>query len=202
VVGSQGVSTFSVEQTPVTDSRVLDIDDDGIRDVLKAQAVFEQGRGYETFLTWFRWDGRRFAPHETTNIVRNLNTFLRLLEEHLADGNLSQFLTHALPPEAQAGGSPAGGTADLVERRETAGSLFRREDETAVRLETLLEEFELASVAFPEFLENPFPDPGYRTSVTAPVRIDTVAGNTFYYRADIVMSENPFTGKQFWLAPQ
>lgn len=200
VAGRQGLTTFVLEQTPVIDSTVVDLDDDGIGDVLKAQSAFEQGRGYETFLTWYRWNGRTFAPHATANIVRNLNEFLRVLEEHLGAGRYERFLERA--------GRTAELPAAAAQLPRLLGRLFRPEaDETTggeaepVPFARMLAEHEVADVAFPEFLENPFPSPGERTSITAPLRIDTAEGRTYYYRTSIVMARNPFEARQFSLAP-
>jgi hypothetical protein len=202
VAGRQGLTTFVLEETPVIDSTVVDLDGDGIGDVLKAQSAFEQGRGYETFLTWYRWNGRTFAPHATANIVRNLNEFLRVLEEHLGAGRYERFLERA--------GRTAELPAPAPRLPRLLGRLFRPEgDETTASEATvaplpfarLLAEHEVADVAFPEFLENPFPSPGERTSITAPLRIDTADGRTFYYRTSIVMARNPFEARQFSLAP-
>jgi hypothetical protein len=196
VVGMEAVSTFMLEHTPVIRSQVVDIDRDGLLDVLKAQSAFEQGRGYETFLTWFRWNGRSFRPHATTNIVRNLNRFLRILEQHLTAGRLKQFLLQALPESA------TDGVAQDIEQNvleRDVGRLLEPQDAESPPLAEVLSTAEIASVSFPELLENPFPDPGRETSFTAPVRIDTQRGDTFFYSAEIVMTRNPFGDRQFRL---
>lgn len=191
--GRQGLGTFMLEETPVIDSVVLDLDRDGIRDVLKAQSAFEQGRGYETFLTWYRWNGHTFAPHATTNIVRNLNEFLGVLEEHLTARRYERFLERAGRTDGLPAAEPR--LAELV------ASLFRPEPETdPLPFARLLAEHRIGGVAFPEFLENPFPSPGERTSITAPLRVDTADGRTFYYRTSIVMARNPFDERQFRLS--
>lgn len=215
VVGRQGFSEFVIERTPVIDFSVVDIDEDGISDVLKAQTAFEEGRGYETFLTWYRWNGRSYAPHATANIVRSLNSFLQSLEEHLAAGRYARFLQRSVPESKM----PASSTTDEMLRRRIA-DLFapdveapappeiaqpseivgeEEEIESPQPLHEILAEFEIAAVAFPDFLENPFPSPGERTTTVAPLRVDVRGSGTFYYRTLIVMDSNPFEGHQFRL---
>ena len=194
VVGRQGFSEFVLERTPVIESTIVDIDGDGIRDVLKAQTAFEEARGYETFLTWYRWNGRSYAPHATANIVRSLNGYLANLEEHLAAGRYARFIEQAAPDTE----TPASGAPESMLRRAIAG-LFAPDVETPLPIDEMLAEFEIVSVAFPDFLENPFPSPGERTTTVAPLRIDVRGGGTFYYRTLIVMDSNPFAGRQFRL---
>jgi len=194
VVGRQGFSEFVLERTPVIESTIVDIDGDGIRDVLKAQTAFEEARGYETFLTWYRWNGRSYAPHATANIVRSLNRYLANLEEHLAAGRYARFIEQAAPDTE----TPASGAPERMFRRAIAG-LFVPDVESPLPIDEMLAEFEIVSVAFPDFLENPFPSPGERTTTVAPLRIDVHGGGTFYYRTLIVMDSNPFAGRQFRL---
>lgn len=196
VVGPSSISTFVLQQTPTVSSRVVDIDDDGVLDVLKAQSAFEQGRGNETFLTWYKWNAGDYASHATTNIVRNLNTFLRDLEDHLGAGRYEPFLHRARPlkqPESEADSSGATSADEQI------GSLFEPEEETTP-LQPLLENREVSIAAFPRLLENPFPSPGERTAFIAPVRIEVESGASYYYRTAVMMSQNPFEPPQFRLA--
>ncbi|MFP4567243.1 MAG: hypothetical protein ACLFNX_12145 [Spirochaetaceae bacterium] len=212
VAGRDGFSDFVLERTPVIKSSAVDIDEDGIIDVLKAQTAFEEGRGYETFLTWYRWNGRSYAPHATANIVRNLNNFLRTLEGHLVSGRYARFLRSAAP-EAEttsAGASEAtlyrsiaelfAPDVEALEPPEIAGGGGIDEAESPAPLDEILAEYEIAGVAFPDFLENPFPSPGERTTTLAPLRIDVRDGGTFFYRTLIVMNSNPFEERQFRLS--
>ena len=223
VVGRHGFSEFVLERTPVIESSVVDIDEDGISDVLKAQTAFEEGRGYETFLTWYRWNGRSYAPHATANIVRSLNGFLRSLEEHLAAGRYRRFLEQAVPDAEMPASdvtdralhrkiadlfAPDVEAPDAVARPESPGTdespeivAEDHEIESPQPLDEILAEFEIADVAFPDFLENPFPSPGERTTTVAPLRVDVRGGGAFYYRTLIVMNSNPFEDRQFRLHP-
>ncbi|MFP4230980.1 MAG: hypothetical protein ACLFRR_03945 [Spirochaetaceae bacterium] len=203
VAGPNGLSGVVLENTSSVDSLIADVDGDGMRDLLKAQTVFEQGRGYETFLTWYRWDGTRFVSHTTTNIVRNLNNYLGILEEHLERERYRRFLNRALP----AGEAEWSGSEEPVLREELS-RLFvpenddhgQEDDPAPIVVDTLFEETEIARASFPRFFENPFPRPGFETSVTVPMRIDTAAGETFYYQTTVVMDANPFQHEQFRLA--
>ena len=129
-------------------------------------------------------------------MVRNLNEFLRILEDHLVAGRFARFLRHAVP-----GAEPLGDAA--VRQRIAELFLPEADAEAAPPLPfgRLLEEAEPADVSFPEFLENPFPEPGTETAFVAPLRTDTIGSGTHYYRTRVVMSRNPFDEAQFRLAP-
>ena len=58
----------------------------------------EEGTGYETFLTWHRWNGKTFYEYRTTNVVRNLNTFLRSTKELLLEGRYNEFISYGVDP--------------------------------------------------------------------------------------------------------
>jgi hypothetical protein len=116
-----------------------------------------------------------------------------VLEEHLTARRYERFLERAGRTDGLPAAEPR--LAELV------ASLFRLEPETdPLPFARLLAEHRIGGVAFPEFLENPFPSPGERTSITAPLRVDTADGRTFYYRTSIVMARNPFDERQFRLS--
>lgn len=90
-------SFFTMKNSISITTEIRDIDEDGILDIVEWRKVFEEGTGYETFLTWFKWDGTKFAQYDSTNIVRNLNAFLETLGNTLSIGKWEQAVALALP---------------------------------------------------------------------------------------------------------
>ncbi|MEA1910156.1 MAG: hypothetical protein U9N32_00585, partial [Spirochaetota bacterium] len=66
-------SLFSMRENISIHSLFYDIDGNNIIDIIDWEDGLEEGTGYETYLTWYRWNGREFREYQTTNIVRNLN---------------------------------------------------------------------------------------------------------------------------------
>ena len=64
-----------------------DVDADGTLDILTRERAVEEGVGYETFLTWSRWNGRAFADVQTRNVLRDLAGFLGSVRELLLAGD-------------------------------------------------------------------------------------------------------------------
>ena len=96
----RGISRFTVKQSLLQTSLVEDIDEDGYTDVVVHQRGFEDGSGHETFITWYRWNGRKFEVHETTNVVRNLKLFFAHTQKAiLAEGWQDSFINR-LEPQA------------------------------------------------------------------------------------------------------
>ncbi len=69
-------STLSLSDTVNEHNETRDIDDDGVVDIVTWTQIFEEGTGYETFLTWLKWNGRAYEQAASANIVRSLNEFL------------------------------------------------------------------------------------------------------------------------------
>ncbi|MBN1836059.1 MAG: hypothetical protein JW820_09435 [Spirochaetales bacterium] len=171
--------------------QLRDIDGDGIQDLVLFERAMEEGTGYETFLSWYRWDGRGFREHRTTNVVRNLKSFLDRLQEQLLERRLSELLSKSIHPDA-------------LER------LREREPSTeAAILEALgLEPAELPrlpearEIIYPPILENPFASAdslGWFFELS--FRIVDSAGISYIASTRVYMLANPFGERQFALVP-
>ena len=55
-----GISRFSLDERLNSQPRIEDLDGDGVIDVVVRDQGYEAGIGYESYLTWFRWNGVSF----------------------------------------------------------------------------------------------------------------------------------------------
>ncbi|MFW5715463.1 MAG: hypothetical protein ACOCXF_03665 [bacterium] len=203
-------SFFTLKNSISVTSEIRDINDNGFVDILEWRKVFEEGTGYETFLTWYKWDGKKYAQHETSNIVRNLNQFLHNTSTLLSLGKWSQAFSLVLPDEQY---------RSLMDKNISFGSLFIRlfpsqpeRDETEsiddAQLKAKIDQGERVfnSVIVPRVLENPFAgekqgiQPDYRTRFS--IRFILRDGSSSVRECSIRMNENPFADAQYFIEPQ
>jgi hypothetical protein len=189
-------SIFTFSDTIATRYEVADIDDDGLLDVVEWHKVFEEGTGYETYVTWYRWSGTGYTRHDTTNVVRNLNRFLERISRLLEQGEWEQLLATALrEPDLRRLQEVDGWTARME-------LLFRGDDQLPASAE-------LQRVIFPSVFENPFSDGSDTTKQQG--KLNTVRFSArFVYRSgasqvrqcEVGISENPFNGREFFILPE
>jgi hypothetical protein len=185
------VFTTLVEETLSTQTRLEDINEDGVLDLIQLERGMEEGTGYETFITWKRWTGRQFKEVRSTNVVRNLNTFLQTIKAHLLRGETAEVLRIALDP-------------DLVSRLRDHGYADQNILATVFGLSNLPDDPlpEIREVIFPEYLEYPFTRRD-EIGFYSPLTFRIVDQNGISYLADtyLYMLRNPFGERQFILAP-
>jgi hypothetical protein len=187
------VNRFTLRETFTTRFEVRDVDGDGVTDVLVFRKSFEEGTGYETFIIWYRWNGRNFEEYETINVVRNLKEFLRITGEYVVEGEWSLLASHALDTKE----SSLAVARDLTPPRIAEGIFApdpsRGEAGEAPPVHTL----DIERVIFPEIIENPFQrmETG-DFHFTGNVKIIAQEGD-FLYSTRIRMTENPFRNQQF-----
>lgn len=191
------ISLFIIQDTPTVRNAILDIDGDELLDVLEYRTSFEEGRGYETFVSWYRWSGSSFARHRTTNVVRNLNSFLETLAARLQEGSWEAFVERATTPAQREALLPELEPQVVLQR--LLEPLRSQGEEPEPAHQFLQESEPLQAVVLPDILENPFPQIGTETSFTAPIRIVCCGGVTQYYSAEVVMRRNLFEEQQFFL---
>jgi hypothetical protein len=193
--GGDRVSNLVLRKDALFGTKVEDIDDDGILDVLRSERHLEDGTGYETFITWLKWNGRAYTEHQTTNIVRNLNEYLAASGRILGSGDLSAFVERAL-------------SARTLERLRGRGlddvailnRIFRPSSSSLQSfLELVRRDGTVEAAEFPRFYENPFPDPG--ATLTTPVRVVCCGGLSAVFETRLAMAENPFASPQFFFIP-
>ena len=174
-----------------TQYRLVDIDGDGMIDLFAKEKAMEEGTGFETFLTWYRWNGRDFVEHQSQNVVRNLNAFLSSATEHLLARELRDTVSFLVDPSSV-----------RVMRR-------RGWSDAEILIHTLglqelgLKEFpDLREVVFPPFLEDPFTSENDRGSYfDITYRMIDLNGSSYIAESRLYMLANPFSDRQFAFSP-
>jgi hypothetical protein len=216
IFAEEHVTRFHMKETFSNHSIVTDVDGDGTEDIIFVNKVFEEGTGYETFITWYRWNGRDFIEHKTINIVRNLREFLSKIKAIVIEEQCREFAEMALRPE-----DVERVKQDEVDYRELCARVFvpveeekerrngeqegEQTDSPSEREEInpfLTEEKEIMDIIYPEIMENPFMVEGVREELfLLQMRVVTMEGS-FLYRAKLAMPVNPFSGQQFYFILQ
>lgn len=192
-----GTSNITLEQTLSRSPIIEDIDDDGLLDIVFKERGIEEGTGYETFLTWYRWDGSAYKEYKTTNIVRNLREFLSSAALLLSSDKIGEFFSTSLPKKAVAalrseGLSPEGIFLTVFHLVPSSP------DNPNDPLSTLTS---IHRVIFPNIFENPFTEQderGYSFPMT--VRIVSSDRASHFYSAKVYLHKNPFVDPEFSFA--
>jgi hypothetical protein len=194
VFSDKGISTIKLEETLSIQYAIRDIDDNGYKDIVIYEKIFEEGTGYETFITWLGWKSGAFEEIKTVNIVRNLKEFLITVKNYLLNEEWEALIDYA-------------GYEDHVERMRNAGLtanqicsyLFPLDRTESVESNPFLtEEKEVVEVVYPDIMENPFGIPDDEEPVF-PLEMRLVTENKSYLvKTKLALSNNPFYGKQFY----
>ena len=187
------VNRFTLRETFTTRFEVRDVDGDGVTDVLVFRKSFEEGTGYETFITWHRWSGTNFYEYETINVVRNLRDFLRKTAEHVIRGDWRLLTSHALDSRESSLAIARGLSPLRISEGIFAPDTSRVQSREIPPVHTL----DIERVIFPEIIENPFQRMEAGDFLfTGTVKIIAQEGD-FLYSTRIRMNENPFRNQQF-----
>ena len=194
IFSNEGVSQFSLQETLSRSPILEDIDGDDYLDIIYRERGVEEGTGYETFLTWYKWNGKGYVEYRTTNIVRNLRDFMSKVVDFLSADRTGEFLRLALPKETLASLHRAGLSDSAIFFR-----IFRPVPSTPNSPNPPLDDVRtINSVIFPNVLENPFTQNGqndYSFPLTA--RIITSDDVSHFFTARINLSRNPFVAPEF-----
>ncbi len=172
---------------------IQDINTDGYNDILHFEKSFEEGMGYETYITWYNWNGKTYVQEKVTNIVRNVRDFLETTRDLISNERWEELITHGIP-ERQ---------LRLLSKRNVMESDIIRSLFIPTALEKGSEHPELIDLniensIFPEILENPFQQNGNGNYIF-PLRVRVIAENGEYlYISRIGMSKDPFQPQQFY----
>ena len=190
------VSRLSLKEGFSDKLLIEDVDRNGDIDVVIQERGAEEGIGMETYLTWFRWNGREFAEYATANILRSLREFLSRVRELFLEEEWDELLNASFLPQ------------DLREYRNSEPE------------ETVLEVFGLANffdsderspgeilqgvrdIVFPDFLENPFlarDDRGFYLRLS--FRFVEATGVSMVSEVYLHLAKNPFDERQFYFSP-
>jgi hypothetical protein len=191
--GASGVPRYRtvLKENLAVRSRLEDIDGDGLLDILIQERALEEGFGYETFLSWLRWNGRGFVQAGSRNVLRNLRAYLETVRQGLFAGD-----EHALLELA-------------TEAKEVQRLRARGMNERAALLHLLgldsagLSELpRLREVVFPEILEDPFiSQDRFGTYFPFTYRLNDENGVVYLPSTRLYMLRNPFGERQFAFRP-
>jgi hypothetical protein len=168
-----------------------DIDGDGTLDILTRERVLEEGVGYETFLSWSRWNGKAFVEAATRNVLRSLAGFLGSVREALLSGDRRRLAELAGEGRELARLRARG----LSEEQALAGLL-------GLKAAGLQELPRVTEVLFPQILEDPFSlrdAAGLYFELT--YRLVDENGLSYLPTARLYMLRNPFGERQFVFRP-
>ncbi len=188
------LSRFRIKENLSTKSTLTDIDNDGVIDILVQEKAMEEGVGYETFLTWYRWQGYRFVEYKSTNVVRNLRIFLENVKRMLINGKYRELLNYAVDKKIISKLKKEGeNNTNLLFRILGFDTFF---DPSISNPKTLFSN--INDVTFPEILEDPFTKQedgnwGFKISY----RVSIQNGISFIAESKILMMRNPFGKRQF-----
>jgi hypothetical protein len=168
-----------------------DIDGDGTLDILTRERVLEEGVGYETFLSWSRWNGKAFVEAATRNVLRSLAGFLASVREALLAGDRRR-----LAELASEGRELARLRARGLSEGEALAALL------GLKAAGLPELPGVTEVVFPRILEDPFSArdaTGQYFELT--YRLVVENGLSYLPTARLYMLRNPFGDRQFAFRP-
>jgi hypothetical protein len=181
----------TLSETLSTQYRLEDIDGNGMIDLFVKEKAIEEGTGFETFLTWHRWNGRGFIEYRSTNVVRNLNAFLASATEMLLSGEPREMARFLLDP------------VELRNLKRNGWGDHKILIHTLGLKDMGIEQFPaLREVVFPPLLEDPFTSEDERGSCfEITYRMIDLNGTSYIAKARLCMPPNPFKERQFAFSP-
>jgi len=196
ILSGYGITNFTLRENLSEFTLVDDIDDDGFTDIILHEQGFEEGTGFETFLTWYKWNSREYTEYKNTNIVRNLRNFFDECSRLLKEGSFEAFFEYALDSEGLRELKKQGLTETEILKR-----IFRAADGSPGH-EEFFELKNFSAIIFPEIMETPFSyDTRNEFRHTVSVRLRRPGGESVICLAELRMKQNPFQDRQFCFCP-
>jgi hypothetical protein len=186
------LSRLSLRDTLASRSKVEDIDRNGVIDIVVQEGGFEVGVGYETLLTWYRWNGARFVEQAAVNVVRNLKAFLSSTRELLLARNWTGLVQHCFASD-QVRYYRGRGLTDhqIIVRGLGLAERYGSQPEAALA--------DIADLVLPQVQENPFSATDERGSYfLLAYRVVESSGASSVVETPVYMMRNPFAGRQFF----
>lgn len=184
-------SFFTTQNNSSIQYEYSDIDNNNIEDFIEWRHGLEEGTGYETFLTWYSWDGIQFKEKATTNIVRNLNSFLNETARLIIQ---KKWKTLYLKVRGE-------DSSKLLDQEIKGASLFSSIflPTTSMEAGGLQNCVNFRSVIFPKILENPFKIQSKQTrKITLMVRFVCDDGRDFIRSVRVALRKNPFGKSEYF----
>ena len=196
VSGRGDYSVFSMNSTLTEFNRIEDIDNDGKTEILRYENLFEEGLGYDTFITLFEYKNGSFESSGSLSVIRRLKEFLADTEKTLEAKNIDSFLRNSVP---------SGKLTALRERnlgsRDIIRKIFypvKKESELFPDINVFMKNGSKIDFVFPEIVENPFRfDRRNIYNFTTYVRVSSESREEAIYLVKIYMNSNPFASPRF-----
>ena len=157
VSSSSRIELFVFQEQHNVKSYVKDINGDGVLDLILFEDLFEDSVGYETYASWYQWNGTTYKRYRSVNILRNLRTFLQTIRKQVLSKNWETFFQYALQPQ-DASYAKASGPVVALKRifKVPPPPLYpvSGSETESVGIEVLQKRF--LDLIYPEILENPF----------------------------------------------
>lgn len=203
VSSSSRIELFLFQEQPNVKSYVKDINGDGFLDLILFENLFEDSLGYETYASWYQWDGTTYKRYRSVNILRNLRNFLNTIRQQILSKNWEAFFQFALQPQ-DASYAKASGIQVALPRifRLPPPPLYpvSGSDAEGIGIDILQRRF--IDLIYPEILENPFNlrEDGPESFLLT-FRL-VVEGESFLLSTRVSMYKNFFESRLFHLVLQ
>jgi hypothetical protein len=196
ILSGYGITSVTLRENLSEFSHIEDIDGDGFVDIIIHEQGFEEGTGFETFLTWYKWNLREYTEYKNTNIVRNLREFFSSCSSLLKVGKFAAFFDYALDEETLTGLKKQGLTDTEILKM-----VFKPAD-SSPGYDNFFELDNFTAVVFPEIMETPFSyDSRNEFRHTVSVRFSRKGGDSLICLGELRMKSNPFQDRQFCFCP-
>ncbi|MBI9107251.1 MAG: hypothetical protein JEZ04_10960 [Spirochaetales bacterium] len=196
ILSGYGITSLSLRENLSEFTHIDDIDDDGYTDIVLHEQGFEEGTGFETFLTWYKWNLREYTEYKNTNIVRNLRAFFNDCSMLLKEGSFKAFFEFALDAE---------GLRELKKQGLTDSEILYKifpPADGSPGYDDFFLRGDFTAVVFPEIMETPFSyDTRNEFRHTVSVRFSRHGGESLICLGELRMKRNPFQDRQFCFCP-
>lgn len=202
VFQGSSISRVSLVVNRNQSGELVDVDDDGIMEVVLARRVPEAGRGFETFLELRELTHNGYQRAASLPLVRSLNGFLDRAAEAMEAERWDELRGLARRPAGD-GVPPArpvehAGSADQAPLlSDLFGAIADDETIPITSFAYPGEGTDIAGVTFPRLIDNPFPEPFRGQDVRLVFRVDCCDGERAFYQARVGLDPNPFAGTPF-----
>ena len=190
-------SVFSMNSTLTEFNRIEDIDNDGNLEILRYENLFEEGLGYETFITLFEYSSGEFRSSGSVSVVRSLKAFLEKSEKVLESKNIDYFLKYSVLPKQLSVLENRGLSSKNIIRK-----IFypvKKENELFPDINVFMKNGSRIDFVFPDIVENPFRfDRSNVYNFTTYVKVSSESREEAIYLVKIYMNSNPFRSPLFF----
>ncbi|WP_156888267.1 hypothetical protein [Spirochaeta cellobiosiphila] len=180
----QSLSLFKDKQR---DFFISQVNNNELLDIVQIRKGFEEGLGYETFLSWEEWDGSEFVEKASIPLLRSLREYLKQLEIVIYRKDWKYLLSNMVDVNQLNKLKAKGFTEDEIIQK-----LFKADNDS------LYWNFNPRTVNLPEPLENPFSINSHQI-YTLSFRVLTDDNGEYFFKASISLTSNPFGDRKFKL---